>query len=161
MRRAAAWLASWTVLFALWLLLTFHPVVSELVTGALGAALGATAAELVRSQGLVRFGPEPRWLLRAWRVPKEMVSDTAIVFGALWRHLFGGERVQGAWRAVPFAYGGDDARAAARRALVTTAISATPNTYVVGMDKENDLMLVHQLVPAPREEATESVTGWL
>ncbi len=90
-----------------------------------------------------------------------MVRDTATVFAALWRHLFTSDRVQGAWRALPYEAGGDDPRSAARRALVTAAISATPNTYVVGIDRETNVMLVHQLVPAPPDEAVESVTGWL
>ncbi len=157
----ASWVATWVLLYALWLLLTYDTAPSELIAGAIGATVGATAAELVRGQGLVRFRPKGSWFLRSWRVPKEMVRDTTTVFMALWRHLFLGDRVQGAWRALPYEAGGDDPRSAARRALVTAAISATPNTYVVGIDAKSNVMLVHQLVPAPRDEAVESVTGWL
>jgi hypothetical protein len=45
--------------------------------------------------------------------------------------------------------------------LVVIAISATPNTYAVGIDRERDLLLVHQLVPGPRERAEQEITGWL
>ena len=50
--------------------------------------------------------------------------------------------------AVPFAHGPSaDPGAAARRALATAGVSASPNTYVVGIDTRRDELLAHQLVP--------------
>ena len=161
MRRVTTWLAWWAPLFAFWLVLTFTPVVSELVVGAAAAAIAATAAELVWHQRLIGFRPRPTWVLRAHRLPREIVRDTLTVFAVLFRHVTGREEMRGAWRAIPIDAGGDDPRAATRRALIATAISATPNAYVVGIDSDGDLMLVHQLKPSSDANAERDLMSWL
>ncbi|MGH2734514.1 MAG: Na+/H+ antiporter subunit E [Actinomycetota bacterium] len=155
------WIGWWVVCFVGWLLATFNPVWQELVAGAVASAIAATAAEVVRRQNLIRYSPSARWLARSWRVVPEMVRDTGTLAGVLYRRIVRREEVTGAWRAVPFEWGGDDPRRTAKRAIVVIAISATPNTYAVGIDRERDLLLVHQLVPGPRERAAQEVTGWL
>jgi hypothetical protein len=40
-------------------------------------------------------------------------------------------------------------------------VSITPNTYVVGIDQSQDVILVHQLVPASHEKAADEVLGSL
>jgi multisubunit Na+/H+ antiporter MnhE subunit len=37
------------------------------------------------------------------------------------------------------------------------AISLTPNTFVIGIDRENDVMLVHQLVSTNPATASDLV----
>jgi multisubunit Na+/H+ antiporter MnhE subunit len=161
MSRIRFWAAWWVVCFALWVLLTYNPVAQEFVAGAFAAAIAATAVSLVREQRIMSFGPRLKWLARAGRVPVEMIRDTVTVSGALYRKVVRREDVVGAWRAIPFSEGGDDARSAARRALFIAAISATPNALVAGIDAEENLMLVHQLVPSPPDRVEEEVTGWL
>jgi multisubunit Na+/H+ antiporter MnhE subunit len=153
--RIGWWLVWWVVLLGLWLLLVTVSI-AELIAGMVAAAIGATAAEVVQAQGLVRFDPDPRWFLRVWKLPRSIVRDCWIVTAALWRHLRGDE-VNGGFRALPFHRGGDDARASARRALVVLAISVSPNSIVVGIDEDADLMLVHQLVPSPKDRAEREV----
>lgn len=153
--RIAWWVGWWLALLGLWLLLVTVSV-AEVVAGMVAAALAATAAEVVRVQGLVRFDPDPRWFLRAWKLPRSVVRDCWILGVALVHHL-GGHPVNGAFRALPFRSGGDDDRAAARRALIVPALSVSPNTYVIGIDEQADLMLVHQLVPSPKEDAAGEV----
>jgi len=86
-----------------------------------------------------------------------VVVDCRIVMGAVWRRLARREPVRGAFTAFPFSCGGDDAEAAARRALYVMAISLTPNTFVIGIDRENDVMLVHQLVSTNPATASDLV----
>jgi multisubunit Na+/H+ antiporter MnhE subunit len=149
------WLAWWLTLLGLWLLLVTVSV-AELAAGMVAAAIGATAAELVQAQGLVRFDPNPRWFLRVWKLPRSIVRDCWLVTVALYRHL-NGHPVNSGFRAIPFDRGGDDARASARRALVVMAISVSPNSIVVGIDEEANVMLVHQLLPAPKDRAAREV----
>jgi hypothetical protein len=52
---------------------------------------------------------------------------------------------RGSLRAVPFRAGGDDSSDAGRRALAEGLGSLAPNTIVIGVDGERDLLLVHQL----------------
>jgi multisubunit Na+/H+ antiporter MnhE subunit len=153
--RIGWWLASWIALLALWLLLVTVSL-SELVAGMIAAAIAATAVEVVRAQGLVRFDPDPRWFLRIWKLPRSIVRDCWLLSVALVRHLTG-RPVNSGFRAIPFRSGGDDSRSSARRALVVLAISVSPNSIVIGIDEEADLMLVHQLIPAPKSDAEREI----
>lgn len=146
-RHAVAWLA-WAVgLWGLYLLFVFPSVTPvELAVGAAVAALAATAAVAIRAQGLLGYRLELRMLLGAWRVPLQTVRDFGILTLVLLRRLAGRD-AGGAFRAVPFRGGGSDPESRARRAFVTTAGTIAPNTIVVSIDQERDLMLLHELVP--------------
>jgi multisubunit Na+/H+ antiporter MnhE subunit len=148
LRRLRFWIAWYVALMVLWLAFvdTFAP--PEVVLGLVAAALGATAAELVRSQDLVRFRMEARWLRDLHQLPWQVLRDCWVLAVALWRHCRG-HHVRGVFRVVPFPSEADDARSAGRRALVTALVSATPNTVVVGVEGGEGEMLVHQLVPEP------------
>ena len=144
------WVVSWVVLVGLYLLLVVDSIdMAELVTGAAGAAVGATAATIVRSQRLFSFSPRLRWVLGLWRLPLQAVLDTGLLVAVLWRRLVLRRPVSGSFHAVPFRAGGGDPEAAARRAIAGGAGSFAPNTYVLDVDREHELILVHQLVSKP------------
>ena len=144
------WVVSWVLLTGLYLLLVVDSIdMSELVMGAIAAAVGATAATVVRSQRLVSFRPRLRWVLGLWRLPLQAALDAGILVAALWRQLVLRRPVGGTFRAVPFRAGGSDPEAAARRVAAKSVGSFAPNTYVLDVDRERELILVHQLVPKP------------
>lgn len=144
------WIVSWVILSGLYLLLVVDSIdTAELVTGAVAAAVGATAATVVRSQGLVSFRPQLRWALGLWRPLLQAVLDCGILVAVLWRRLVLRRFVGGSFRAVPFRAAGEDPEAAARRAIAKGIGSFAPNTYVLDVDRERELILVHQLVPTP------------
>jgi hypothetical protein len=87
-----------------------------------------------------------RWLVRAPYALARLPVESWTVTVALLRHL-AGRRVSGSFRVIPFRVGRDDPDSTARRALAKGFDSVGPNNYVVGIDAEEDLMLVHQLVP--------------
>ncbi len=148
-RRLKFWIAWYIPLVGLWLAFVGTLDRHELLLGLAAAALGATAQELVNAQDLVRFRLEPRWLRDLRPLPWQVVADSWLLTVVLIRQLARGQRAAGAFRTVPFpAPAEDDARANARKALVTAAVSLTPNTYVVGIEGEDGSMLVHQLVPS-------------
>lgn len=144
------WIVSWVILSGLYLLLVVDSIdKAELVTGAVAAAVGATAATVVRSQDLVSFRPRLRWALRLWRLPLQAVLDSGVLVAVLWRRLVLRRATGGSFRAVPFRAAGEDPEAAARRAITKGVASFAPNTYVLDIDQERELILVHQLVPTP------------
>jgi multisubunit Na+/H+ antiporter MnhE subunit len=147
-RRAGFWIAWYVALVVLWLAFVDTLAWEEVAAGLVAAAVAATAAEIVRSQDLVRFRLEPRWLRGLSGLPWQVVRDTWLLTAALWRHTTG-RPVHGTFRVVPFPSEADDARSAARRALVTAVCSVAPNTVVVGVEGGEGEMLVHQLVPEP------------
>jgi multisubunit Na+/H+ antiporter MnhE subunit len=148
LRRLKFWIAWYLPLVALWLAFVDTFAREEVALGLIAGAIAATAADLVRAQDLVRFRLEPRWLRDLYRLPRQVLGDCWVLARALWRQLTG-HPVRGAFRVVPFPGEADDARSAARRALATAVVSVTPNTVVVGVERDEGHMLVHQLVPEP------------
>ena len=63
--RIKGWLAWFVALNVLWLVFISAWVVEEEILGLFAAAIGATAAEAVREQGLTGFRMRARWLLKA------------------------------------------------------------------------------------------------
>jgi multisubunit Na+/H+ antiporter MnhE subunit len=147
-KRVGFWVAWYVPLVVLWLAFVDTFAREEVIVGLVAAAIAATAADLVRSQDLVRFRLEPHWLRGLSRLPWQVLRDTWLLTVALWRHCTG-RPVRGVFRVVPFPTEADDARSAGRRALVTILGSVAPNTVVVGIEGAEGEMLVHQLVPEP------------
>jgi multisubunit Na+/H+ antiporter MnhE subunit len=146
-RRIKFWVAWCVPLVGLWLAFVSTLDRNEVLLGLAAAALGATAQELVNAQDLVRFRLEPRWLRGLWRLPGQALADTWRLTVLLWRQLRG-QAVGGSFRTLPYrAPPEDQARANARKALITAVVSVTPNTYVVGIEGDDRLILVHQLLP--------------
>ncbi len=73
-----------------------------------------------------------------------MIRDTVIVFVALGRLLVRGPA--SGFLEVPKAWGDESPEGASRRVLLVGATSVAPNTFVAGMDRERDVMVVHHLV---------------
>lgn len=143
MKHVLAWLAMWLALFWLWLLLAGDWNRIEIIAAACGAAVAATLGEIARS----RAGVEPRvplgWIGRAWSVPHQIVIDFGIITWALARSVARRRVVRGEYRAHPFpAHEGSGVRAWA-----AWAAQFSPNAYVVEIDPERELALVHDLVP--------------
>jgi hypothetical protein len=141
MRRLTAWLAWFAGLLVFWLLLVGTIQDVEVVAGLVAAAIGATAAEVVRSQGLFRYRVEGRWLWPGVRQFVRVVPDFVRVLAALPR------RPSGHFRTVPFPTGGERDVDRGRRAWATLAASLAPNRLVVDMDADAGEALVHDLLP--------------
>jgi multisubunit Na+/H+ antiporter MnhE subunit len=153
--RARFWIAWYLPLFVLWLAFVDTLATAEVVLGLVAAAVAATAAELVREQDLVRFQLKVSWLRDLYRLPGQVLADSRVLAVALWRQLTG-RPVKGVFRALSFPAERDDARSAARRALVTGFVSLTPNAYVVGIE-DDGVMLIHQLVHEPSNPVPPSM----
>jgi multisubunit Na+/H+ antiporter MnhE subunit len=139
--------AWWLVLAGLWLLLVESLAPAELIVGALAAAIAASVAEAVREQGYMRFAPSPAWIRHGPRIAWQILVDCSILAVALVRQVLGGRPARGLVLRVPVRYGDDSGRAAARRALLNFGISITPNSYVIDLDGEAGIAVIHQLVP--------------
>ena len=148
-QRIAFWLSWWAIAYGLWVLLVFKTEPAELVAGALAAALAATGAELVRSRGYAPFAPDLAWSRWVLHLPKEVVVDTWRMALLLVRHFARGEPIKGSLRIVKFSPGSrDDPRAQGRRTVVEWLACVSPNTYVIGIDEQHNVAVVHQLIRA-------------
>ncbi|MGZ4296408.1 MAG: hypothetical protein ACXVE4_04675 [Solirubrobacteraceae bacterium] len=113
---------------------------------AIGAVLVAGAAyEAARRQGVGEARVSPRWLLRSGRVVASIPRQIAWLSSEAMAQLVHPQDARGTLRAVRFRAGGDDSSDVGRRALAESLGSLPPNTIVIGIDGESDLLLVHQL----------------
>lgn len=145
-RRFAAWSAGWLFAAALYLLLIDTTDLPELIVGAGAAAIAATGFELAREQRTVGgLRAQLHWLRRIHRPLGKVPSDIAVLTALAFRQLVRPRNANGAFRAVPFRCGDDDALETGRRALAESLGSFAPNTIIVGVDAERELLLGHQL----------------
>jgi multisubunit Na+/H+ antiporter MnhE subunit len=129
-----------------WVILDDSIALDELLAGAGAAALAATLAELVGHQAATRFRMRAGWVIPALGLPGQVVRDTVIVFAALWRRLAHGEQPPSGFREIPARFGDDSDEGVTRRVLLVGGRSVAPNTFVLGIDRERNVMVVHQLV---------------
>jgi multisubunit Na+/H+ antiporter MnhE subunit len=110
-----------------------------------GVALLATVAfDITREQGFTEAAIRIEWLLRAWRPVVRVPVQIAIVCREAIAQLLSPKAARGGFRAIPFR-GGEDERDHGRRALTESLGSLAPNTIVLGVDPDRELLLVHQL----------------
>ena len=139
MRRVLAWLAWAACLLVLWLLFVGNDHSVEQVAGLVAAALGATAAEVVRSQRLLRFRVEWRVVRRSAKHLLRVIPDFWYVLAALPR------RGGGEFHTLAFPAGGERDVDAGRRAFAALVASLGPNRLVVDVDPDREEVLVHDL----------------
>lgn len=155
-RRAAAWLVAWLLAGALYLLLIDTTSLPELLVGAVAAALAASGFELAREQQTVGgLTARVRWLVRLYRPVKNVPADIAMLSLLAVRQLLRPRPVNGKFRAVRFRCGDEEELETGRRAIVESFGSVSPNTIIVGVDGEHELILGHQLRPRGGREAID------
>lgn len=139
------WGAHFLVLLGAWFLFVGKLEPSELLAGSIGAAIAATATQIVWAQHVAAFSDHAGWVLEMWRLPKYMITGSWEIFEVLFRQLFGGKRAESLLLAVPYEAVGDDDASAARRALAIAYTTSTPNFIVVGVDRKRRQLVFHQI----------------
>jgi hypothetical protein len=156
LRRAAAWLTAGVFAGGIYLLLIDTTSLPELIVGAGAAAIAATGFELAREQQTVGgMAMRLRWLSTIHRPLLKAPSDIATVSRLALRQLVKPKPVNGAFRAVPFHCGPEHDIEIGRQALAESLGSFAPNTIIVGVDVERELILGHQLRPGGGVEAID------
>jgi multisubunit Na+/H+ antiporter MnhE subunit len=152
-RRVGAWLVWWVLLMSFWVILDDSLDFDELLAGAGAAAIGAFLAELASYQAAARFRMRIEWVVPALSLPGQLLRDTVIVFVALWKRLIHGEEPASGFREEHVRPGPDSAEGRSRRVLLVGGRSVAPNTFVLGLDSERAVMVVHHLVTTESEAA--------
>ena len=145
------WLGWWCVLWPLWLVFVGAWDLVDAVAGIGAAALAGAAALVVHELGLLSFAPSARGFAGLARVPLQVFVDFGILVAALVRRL-GGRPVRGVFLAKELPARGAGREAAFARALAAVAATYSPNAYVVDVDLERNVVLMHDLV---RNSASE------
>lgn len=146
MRRVLHVAMLWAAWLGLWLLLVENFSAAELVVGAVCALVAALASVVAWGDHLIAFAANPRLLAQAWRLPGIAARDVVTILEVLALHLFTRRKAHSLLRVVPFDAGDQDDRdATTRRALAIAYSTMTPNCVVIGIDREKQTMLYHQL----------------
>ena len=140
--------AEFFLLLGLWMIFVSMPKLDELLVGIGAALIAAFADGVVKAKRFATFYPHLKSMALVFWEPWYALDGTAAIFAALAKHLMG-KKSEAQLRAVPFNSGGDDPESAARRALAIMYTTIPPNFVVVGIDRDKDLMLVHQVSPTP------------
>jgi hypothetical protein len=143
---AVGWLLRGVAYFGLWMVLVDSRQPAELVAGAVCAAAAATLSVWVQQMRRVGVRPRIGMLRRTWRLGLDLFVDTGRLSAALFRHLVLRRPVRGRLRAARYRATAGSPQAAGRRALSEWLGSVGPNRYVVGIDRERELIIVHELV---------------
>ncbi|HTT29250.1 MAG TPA: hypothetical protein VMG37_12615 [Solirubrobacteraceae bacterium] len=152
----AAWLTAMILAGGLYLLLIDTTSLPELIVAVGAAAIAATGYELAREQQTVGgIGIRLRWLTRGYRALSKVPTDIAFVSLAALRQLVHPQAVNGHFRAVPFHCGAQHDIETGRMALAESLGSFPPNTIVIGVDVERELILGHQLRPSGGADAID------
>ena len=108
------------------------------------ALIATVAFEAAREHGFPEARFSLRWLRRSWRAVVRVPLDTGLLCREALAQLTQPKRTRGQFRAVPFKAGTSE-RDRGRYALTEIVGSLAPNTIVIGVDADSDLLLVHQL----------------
>jgi multisubunit Na+/H+ antiporter MnhE subunit len=144
--RIGVWLVWWVLLMSLWVMLDDSLATDELLAGTGAAALAALVAEVASYQAATRFRMRIRWLVPALRLPGQVAADTVTVYAALWRRLARGEQPDSAFVTEPVRFGDETPAGVTRRVLLIGGRSLAPNAFALGIDRDTETMVLHQLV---------------
>jgi hypothetical protein len=147
-----AWLLWWILLMSFWVMLDDSIDADELVAGAGAAALGAFLAELATFQAASQVRVRIEWLVPAMSLPWQAIRDTGLIFLALWRFLALGREPRSGFREQPVRFGPDTIEGRTRRSLLIGGLSVASTRFVLGLDSDRGVMVVHEL--ATREQET-------
>ena len=149
--RAAGLALRAAALYLVWLVIDDNIAQPELFTGAVVAMLALALAIVVRRSSTVHAQVRMSMLRRVWRLPLLLVADTARVGVTVLRSLTRRHGPHGRFRAVRYRATKDSSPDVGRRVLTEWAASIAPNRYVIGIDTDAEVLLIHELTPTPRE----------
>ncbi len=149
-RRVGSWLVWWSLLMAFWMWVDDSLLLPEIVAGVIVSIAGATLAEAAQHQSATRIRIRIEWLAPALSLPRQVAQDSVVVFAALWRKLARGEDPPSGYVGRPLAYGEESAEGETRRVLQVAGSSVAPNTFALGIDPDEEVMVVHHLVRPDR-----------
>ncbi len=130
----------------------------ELLIGVLGALLATAGLSIINRYYPARFYPRLTELLSLWRLPGYLISDTWKILALRAKDLRDVQTANSLFRVVPFQAGEkEDPRATARRVLAVIYTTITPNTVVLGVNTNDQKLLLHQLVRSPVSRMTKDL----
>lgn len=146
--RFAGYLAKWVGFGLLWLLFVYQITLPEVLVGAGAAALTVFGLEQSLKAEPLHFKPEFRWYAYLWHMPGAILKDLWVLLQTLVRHIQR-KPSEALFQMSSFRPSGEEARQGAQRCLATLFLSVSPNSVVVDIDRDRNLMMFHQVKKSP------------
>jgi multisubunit Na+/H+ antiporter MnhE subunit len=144
------------LLLGLWMLYVSQTQTNEVLAGVAAALIAAVADAVLKAEDFAKFDPRWEWLLLIVLAFAYAMRATWEVMRALARNVLG-KKSQARFKAVNFHVGGDDGRSWARRTLVAVYLTIPANSIVIGIDRERQLILEHEIAPAGTPEIAKQL----
>jgi multisubunit Na+/H+ antiporter MnhE subunit len=128
-----------------WILLVAGAKPHELVVGAVSVSVAALFHYQVKRSETLDLRFRVADVATGWRVPGYLAMDVWVVTRILLLHLLRIERAGSHYRVWHFKTSRESPVQAARGVLATVYTSATPNSIVVGIDFDQQRILIHQM----------------
>lgn len=138
----------WISQLVLWLVFADNSGFREIIVAAVAATIGTYFVRSFVARTKASFKFRARWVLQVLHVPKLLFTDTWVSLRVVALRLLGRD-VPGLIVAVKFDAGDDDAPSRGRRALAITYLTCAPNTLVMGIPRDQQLLFFHTLIPRP------------
>ncbi|HEV2135147.1 MAG TPA: Na+/H+ antiporter subunit E [Terracidiphilus sp.] len=155
--RSARWFATtMAVAWLAWFVFTGENSLQEMLAG-VGCAL-FTAWFCIRTWRQMGLQIPMRLadFLEGWQVPWTLITGALQVIAVLAKDLTTGPRAASIFCAVPFERAADGT-GMFRRVLAVSFTSISPNTIVIGVDRQRGLLLYHAICPVKLPEMTQSL----
>lgn len=147
MHNTLRWVAVWLVHVGLWLVYVSQISAWEIGVGAAAAGFATLGVALLWRLRRVKFRLNLQQIIEAKRIPALAVSGTWELLQGLGKQLFTKRGAPSYIAAVPFEVGSNGPTSTGRRALAVLYTTMTPNFVVIGIIREQALLLYHQIVP--------------
>lgn len=134
-----------TVMAALWIVLVGGTRLDEMIVG-FGVILLSSAFlyQVWRTETLkIRLAPQD--IALGWSIPWQVFTDVCQIIAVLAANVFRHKRTGSFYRVVKFRTSQSDSRLIGRRVLATFYTTMAPNSIVIGIDPDQNRMLLHQL----------------
>jgi hypothetical protein len=151
-KHVVPWVAWWLALFWLWILLVGQWGPQEWVAAAVAATVAASLAELARARTGFAATVPLRAIADVPQLLAMVVADFGIVVWALLASVARREMARGSFRSRELDRR-EDAQGVGPRSWVALAASYSPNAYVVDVEPESAVVLLHDLVPNRNSES--------
>ncbi|WP_348269442.1 Na+/H+ antiporter subunit E [Edaphobacter paludis] len=136
------------VMAGIWILLVGGTKPHEMIMGAASMALAAAFLYKTKQSDTLDLRFRAADVAAGWRPPGYLASDVWVLIKVLVLDLLRIKRAETHDRVWGFRTSKNEPVLAARRALATVYTSATPNSIVVGIDYEQNRILIHQMQPS-------------
>ncbi len=115
----------------------------EIAAGSLAALLAAAAVAVVRTNSRCTYEFRAAWLSPIWRALIDAIRGCAVMLAAICERPFQ-TRGKGRFDGVEFNPGDELPVCKSRRALVIAAISLSPDSFVLDVDRPGHRLLLHR-----------------